>query len=147
MLHPVDSMIRSISEPVLGNRFFNRHFAMARVSTGIGMPTHVEEMKEEDCQAEQVMVGSSNKFVKFHPLKLWRREQWHTYIAGKDIGRVLDLEGVTIDEHHCPIRSYEEVAVVNIPYDMPLLMNHSKGSGDVSCDMNQKLEVRIRKGF
>lgn len=102
-LHAVRNAVRSIGEAVLGDRSFNRHVARARISASKRMPTHVEEMKQEDCEAKSVVIGGPNKPAKPHPLKLRCCEQWHTYIAGEDTRSVPDLEGVAIDEHHSPI--------------------------------------------
>jgi hypothetical protein len=111
------------------------------------MPTQVEEMKQEDGEPEPVMIGGPHKSAKRAPVKLRRGEQWYPDIAGVDMRSIPDLEGVEIDEHHSPVWSDEQVAVVDVPDDMPLFMNGCKRSRNVCSNMNQKPKIRLRKSL
>jgi len=93
------------------------------------------------------MIGGPHKPAKRAPVELRRAEQWHPHIAGEDMRSIPDLEGVAIDEHHSRVWSDEQVAVVDVPDDIPLLMNGRKRSCDVCSDMHQKPKIRLRKGL
>src|SRR5262249_51795837 len=128
-------------EAVFADCFLNRHVARANISTGKRMPAHIEEMKQEDGEAEAVMISSPNKPVKRAPVKLRGCEQWHTDIAGEDMRSVANLERVAVDKHHNPICSDEQIAMIHISYDMSLLMNDCEDPRDIGCNMRQEPEI------
>ena len=105
------------------------------------MPAHVEKMKQEDSEAESVMISSSNKPAKRARLKLRRCEQRHTNVARIDIRRVSNLERIAVDELHGPVRSHEQVAMIHVSHDVTLLVNDCEGQSDIGCNMNKEPEV------
>ena len=148
---PVDAPCRSQRGPDrrrsgTADRFLNRHVASANISTGKRMPAHVEEMKQEDGEAEAVMIRGPNKPAKRAPVKLWGCEQGHTDIAGEDVVPLPiwnESQSISIS----PICSDEQITMIHVSQDMPLLMNDCEGLRDIGCNMRQEPEIYLWKSF
>jgi len=108
---------------------------MTGISTGKRMSAHVEQMKQENGEAEAVMTRRSNKPAKRAPVKLRGGKQCYTNITGKGVRSRADLERVAVNQHHRSICSDEQIAMINIAYDMPVLMNARKSPCDIGRNM------------
>lgn len=101
------------------------------------MAAHEQDLEDQDSQAESVVIHRADH-VQRAPLELRRDVGGDADPAEELPAAGLDLEAVAIDQADRRLPGDQRVAMVDVPYQVPVLVDHGEGPGEVGRGMEQE---------
>lgn len=118
--------------------------AVGQRYTGEGMPAAKQQVKNQDCQAEVVMVRRAMRGRKaFERLKLGRCVVRHTHFTEVRSPAGTGLVRVAIDQHDATVSTGESISLVYVTEDVAMVMQNRKGRRQVPGHKNQKIPAPV----
>jgi hypothetical protein len=123
-----------------------RRIALSLPATGERVPSHEQQAKHDDCEAEVVVIGAANRVrVAGQSLHFRRLVIACPHATQPSLIACGDLETVAIDALDGGIVRNQQVAVVHIADHHTRLMDEVKGPRGILRGVNQEAPVRLRK--
>ena len=144
-LHLVSGAVCAVCEPEFCDRLLKAHVAAAEKTARERVAAHVQEVEDEDCEPEIVVVGRPHDAAKRLPLKFRRREGWDADVAEESLSVRFELEGIAIDDADGGFVGDEHAAMVDVSDDAFGLMYRGEGARRVGGGSNQKSPIGVRK--
>jgi hypothetical protein len=109
------------------------------------MPPNEQQVEDQNGETEVVVIGGPHDSTKGPSLEFRRREGRDTDLAQVGVPIDSDLKAIAVDKLHCCVLRNRDAAVVDVSDDTMILMDHGKGTRNVSCYTQKKPEVRRGK--
>ena len=136
----------AVDESALGDRLFHRQLARPVIGAGERMAAQHQELKDQDREAEGVVVWRPDHPPKSRQvLELRRLVRHDPDLAGEPLAVQRDLEAIAVDERDRGVRCDQDVPLVDVANNLALGVDDAKGAGEIGRDVDEKAPVGSRK--
>ena len=145
-LHLVRS--RAITERVLvlTDTLFQVEVTRRQGNARVWVPAHEEQLENESCEPEQIMVGATMQAAEMLVLEFGRGPQSDSHIACPDEAIfVSNLVGIAIDQGNCAVSLYQNVSLIHVANDHSQAVNFVESGRTISGYANQEIPAGIGK--
>src|SRR5258707_15790427 len=130
-LHPCFMSSRGIRKAIFGNGDLHRQIASDKKFASERVPSHKQKVKDDNCQAESIVVWSSNDLIEALSLQFWWSKLFLSYLADKGLPAHGDLKRIAIDERRDGVWSDQDARLIEISNDASSSLNACNSSRDV----------------
>src|SRR5439155_14986300 len=110
------------------------------------MTTHENEMKDQDCKPERVVVGVSSQAGEGFSSMEFRWGKFRDAHFTEKIPLVdTNLKGIAVDKFYGRISCNENVPLVDVANDMTVRVDGGDGARDIASGVNQECPIGLRK--
>ncbi|GAA3994076.1 hypothetical protein GCM10022631_00180 [Deinococcus rubellus] len=130
-----------------GNSLRRTGHRSVMMDTRIRMAPIEQQVKDQLCQAKEVMLDGADQRPKALALKFGWREFGRPHWTGVGVCSHLNLKRVGVDKPDCAILGHHYVSRTDVTHQVTATMKGTESPRDISSDMDQEAPIGSGKSL